>query len=154
MNRAQLVAELKMDEGLRLTAYDDATGKPLTQGSRCLGHPTIGIGRALDVHGITEAEALFLLNNDIDEILNQLEAKLPWFTKLDDARQRALCNMAFNLGVAGLMAFRETLSLAKAGSYAKAAEAIEDSAWYKQVGTRGERLAALMRGEGEPVIPV
>src|SRR5438876_552158 len=45
---------LRRDEGERLRIYTDT-----------LGHPTIGVGRALDTQGITSAEADYLLLGDI-----------------------------------------------------------------------------------------
>lgn len=63
-----LIPMLRAEEGLRLTVYDDATGKPIKPGTLVKGHPTIGIGRALDVNGITEAEAEYLKANDVAKI--------------------------------------------------------------------------------------
>jgi GH24 family phage-related lysozyme (muramidase) len=62
--RLLLSQMLEREEGLRTLVYDDATGKPIGPGSVVQGHPTIGIGRALDVNGITAVEADFLLEND------------------------------------------------------------------------------------------
>jgi hypothetical protein len=41
MNDA-LTTQIMADEGLRLTVYDDATGKPIVASSRVVGNPTIG----------------------------------------------------------------------------------------------------------------
>ena len=101
-----LVEELTRDEGMRLTVYDDATGAPLKINSVVQGHPTIGIGRALDVRGITPDEAKYLLANDIAAFTLGLQQAYVWFNGLDDVRQRALVNMAFNIGLAGLAEFR------------------------------------------------
>lgn len=147
MNREQLAAELIRDEGLCLAVYDDATGLPLRPGMELVGHPTIGIGRALDVNGITADEAHLLLANDIARVEGELQKALPWFAALDDARQRVLVNMAFNLGTAGLLRFHDTLRYAQEGRYELAARAMQDSGWYRQVGGRALRLVAVMRGE-------
>lgn len=37
-----LTTQIMAHEGLRLTVYDDATGKPIVAGSRVVGNPTIG----------------------------------------------------------------------------------------------------------------
>jgi lysozyme len=146
-NREALIAELEtQDESLRLRVYDDATGKPITKGSVVLGHPTIGIGRALDVNGITRPEALYLCGNDIDKVEAGIAAALPWVSYLDGTRQRVLCNMSINLGVAGLMQFHDMLRLLQDGRYELASLAMKDSKWYSQVGQRGVRLVARMRG--------
>lgn len=95
--------------------------------------------------GISEAEALLLLDNDIMDCWGQLAARQPWVLAAPEAAQEALVNMAFNLGVAGLLGFKETLALMKTGKYAQAAGAMLASKWARQVGKRAERLAGQVR---------
>ena len=125
-----IIEQLKRDEGTRLRPYKDSVGKL-----------TIGTGRNLDDVGISQAEADFLLKNDIDKATEQLTANLPWTSGLDDARHGALINMTFNLGIHGLMGFRNTLAMIQAGDYSGAASAMLSSEWEKQVGPRAHRLA-------------
>ena len=135
MNRAQLIADLTRDEGLRLKPYKDTVGKT-----------TIGIGRNLDDVGITKAEAEYLLENDIDKVAAQLTARLPWWQGLDEPRQRAVANMAFNLGIDGLLKFTATLAALRAGDNKAAAYHALNSKWAEQVGARAQRIAKLMEG--------
>lgn len=65
INKTALILELTGEEGKRRFVYDDATGAPLSPGVLCKGHPTVGIGRALDVHGISVVEGQLLRANDI-----------------------------------------------------------------------------------------
>lgn len=134
MNESALIAELKRDEGVRLKPYRDTVAKL-----------TIGVGRNLDDVGISEAEADFLLASDIKRTVEDLASRLPWWSTLDEVRQRVLCNMAFNLGIGGLCAFVNTLNAVKAGDYDKAATEMLNSKWAKQVGARAVRLSAMMR---------
>jgi lysozyme len=134
MDKTKLAEQLKKHEGLRLKPYTDTVGKL-----------TLGIGRNLEDKGITEQEALFMLNNDVDYFYGQLNKKLTWFKSLDDARQNVLINMAFNLGVAGLLSFVNTLSAISYGHYSQASREMLDSKWAKQVGYRAEELAEQMR---------
>src|SRR5580765_1328046 len=97
----QQLTELQQDEGLRLFVYDDATGQPIVPGSRVVGHPTIGYGRALDVTGITKGEAATLLANKIVEIQTILE-KLSWYVGLDDVRRGVILNLTYNMGLKGV----------------------------------------------------
>lgn len=129
-----LVAQLKRDEGLRLTPYKDSVGKL-----------TIGIGRNLDDVGISTEEAEFLLNNDIQRAASDLVKALPWTANLDRVRNAVLVNMAFNLGIRGLLQFKNTLSLIQQGKYDQAAEAMLQSRWANQVGDRAGRLALQMK---------
>jgi lysozyme len=127
--------QLIHDEGLRLKPYKDTVGKL-----------TIGVGRNLDDKGISEAEAAVLLENDIDEHVALLDAKLPWWRKLDEARQNALANMCFNLGIEGLLGFTNSLALLERGEYEKAATNLAMSKWAKQVGPRADRIIAVIKG--------
>lgn len=134
MNKEKLAQQLKRHEGLRLNPYTDTVGKL-----------TLGVGRNLIDKGITEQEALFMLNNDVDYFYGQLNKKLTWLKSLDDARQNVLVNMAFNLGVAGLLSFKNMLEECKNEQYNFASIEMLDSEWAKQVGYRAEELAEQMR---------
>lgn len=125
--------QLKRDEGLRLKPYRDTVGKL-----------TIGYGRNLDDKGITAEEAGALLWNDIQAAQGELFGALPWAEKLDEPRQMALLNMSFNMGIHGLLTFKNTLNLAENGHYAAAAAAMLDSKWAEQVGARAQRIAKQM----------
>ena len=133
MDIDQLIIELKRDEGLRLLPYRDTVGKL-----------TIGYGRNFDDVGISIAEANNMLLNDINRVLPQLDKSMPWWRDLSEARQRVLCNMAFNLGITKLLKFTKTLKMMQDGNYKQAAEAMRQSLWYRQVGVRAERLAVMM----------
>jgi lysozyme len=72
MNRQLLAQELLRDEGLRLKPY------------RCTaGALTIGVGRNLDARGITEAEARFMLANDMEDVWRGVVQALPWVDAAD-----------------------------------------------------------------------
>ena len=101
MNRDALIARLRMHEGLRLAVYDDATGLKVTKGSTLVGHPTIGIGRELSMHGISEDEAIILCGNDIVEVEKGLDALCTRWRGLDETRQQVLAEMCFNVGLGG-----------------------------------------------------
>lgn len=133
MNTHSLAQQLLIDEGMRLHAYQDS-----------LGFWTIGVGRLIDQRkggGITEAEAMGLLDNDIKSFWGQLVVKLPWVMQAPEAVQEVLVNLCFNLGLAGLLGFKQTLALLQAKEYDDAAREMLDSAWAKQVGQRVVRLA-------------
>jgi len=137
MNGQRLARQLIQDEGLRLKPY------------RCTaGRLTIGVGRNLDDRGITEAEALLLLENDIQSFWEQLTRAQPWIASAPEPVQEALLNMAFNLGLGGLLGFKNTLALLHSGDYKKAAKAMLESQWARQVGARAARLADMVRTAG------
>lgn len=150
MDLSILRAQLVRDEGVRLSPYIDTTG-----------HLTIGCGRNLDANPITPAElsvigsdcrsgtirldqAMLLLNEDIQRTVSGLSGALPWFSVLDDVRQRVLINMAFNMGIHGLLEFKDMLKSARNGSYYVASRHMLASKWARQVGARAQRLAEMM----------
>ena len=136
-NRVKLTNELLRDEGFRRAAYRDH-----------LGYLTIGIGRMIDKRrggGITRDEAAYLLASDIAEVEAALDTRIPWWRNAAPSRQRALLNMAFQLGVSGLMKFKRTLAMAKRGDWDQAATNALKSRWARQTPTRAKRVAALMR---------
>lgn len=133
MDAEALKAELERDEGVRLSPYLDTVGKI-----------TIGVGRNLDDVGISRDEARYLLDSDIARTVAALDAALPWWSSLDEVRQRVVVNMAFNLGVPGLCEFHHTLADMQAGNYVGAAAAMLASKWAGQVGARAQRLAKMM----------
>ena len=129
----QFTRQLKLHEGVMLKAY------------KCTGDKTtIGVGRNLDDVGITEEEAEYLLQNDIDRVIVSLRRELPWIEQLDEVRQRVLYDMAFNLGIAGLLQFKKTLKAVKDGDYEQAGRMMLDSKWATQVGKRSDRLSVMM----------
>ena len=113
-----------------------------------LGYLTIGIGRLIDKRkggGISKEESAFLFSNDVNNRLQELQTKLPWFASLNDPRKAVLLNMSFQLGIAGLMGFTKTLSLISAGNYAEAADQMLLSKWAQQTPSRASEMAEQMR---------
>lgn len=133
----QLTVQLRRDEGERLHAYPDH-----------LGFLTIGIGRLIDERkggGITREEAAYLLRNDVAKVDRALQQRLPWIGTLSEARRGVLMNMAFQMGVDGLLGFRNTLTMIEQGEYERAAEGMLQSRWAQQTPERAHRLARQMR---------
>ena len=133
-----VAAQLRYDEGVRKTAYKDH-----------LGYLTIGVGRLIDASragaGLRDGEIEMLLRNDIMDRVSQLSKRLPWFNDLDEARQGVLLNMAFQLGVDGLMGFRTTLDLIGKGRYTEASEQMLKSKWASQTPARARRMSEQMK---------
>jgi len=102
-----MAAELvRLHEGWRQRAYDDATGEPLRPGHTLVGNPTVGWGRNLRDVGIRRHEAEILLAEDLKEAIGRARsfAGSVW-DGLSVERRSVLTDMAFNLG-GRLMSFR------------------------------------------------
>lgn len=131
-----LKEQLIRDEGKVRHAYEDS-----------LGFLTIGVGRLIDVRrggGLSPAEIDFLLANDIAEKTAQVLEALPWASRLNEPRLAVLINMAFQMGIHGLLQFKRMLGSVEDGQYGEAALEMVDSLWAKQTSTRAHRLAEQM----------
>lgn len=134
---SNITRQLRGDEGTVPHAYQDH-----------LGFWTIGTGRLIDERKggrLRDSEIDFMLDNDIDDRVKALTEALPWFPTLDEARQGVLVNMAFQLGMAGLLGFETTLAQVEHGDYAGAADSMLRSKWAKQTPARAQRMATQMR---------
>lgn len=133
------VRDLLIDhEGLMYKLYKCTAGKQ-----------SIGVGRNLEDNGLSHAEVMFLLDNDIATATKTCEA-YPWFASLSDARKAACIDLAFNLGATRLRGFVKFLAAMAAQDYKTAGDELVDSKWYKQVGKRGPNVVHLIRYEAWP----
>ena len=153
-----LMQKLVAHEGLRLQVYEDS-----------LGIATIGIGRNLEdrgitpeelawmdipnmaiVHtmGITEADAMYLAQNDVQIVEDELLRAHPCVDRLDAVRQLILVDMAFNMGVPRLCKFKKMWAAVHENKFDIAAKEMLDSRWANQVKSRAVKLAnAMHNGE-------
>lgn len=131
---ADLVADLKRDEGVAYKPYRDSEGIL-----------SIGVGRNLEDRGIADDEIDFLLANDLNWVVVDLDRGAPWWREMTKNRQRAFANMVFNLGWPRLSGFKQMLAALEAGDWDEAANQALDSRWAIQVGARAERIAELFR---------
>lgn len=137
--------ELDKDEEVRAFAYDDSTGKQILPGQTLHGKLTIGVGRNLTSKGVHQDEIDLMLNNDVLDAMADVSKHLPWWVTLNDARQRALCNMCFNLGIGGLIKFDTFLSLLQQGKYPEAADDLLNTAAAREAVARYQRLSLQIR---------
>jgi len=134
-----LTEQLRRDEGAVGHAYHDS-----------FGFLTIGVGRLIDARrggGLSPAEIDFLLANDIAEKTAQVLEALPWAARLSEPRLAVLINMAFQMGVSGLLQFKRTLGSIEDGQYGEAAVEMLDSLWAQQTPERAKRLSKQMESD-------
>ena len=156
--RTHLIKQLVQSEGLRLEVYQDT-----------LGIDTIGVGRNLEdrgitkeeldamdfpnieavyEHGITEADAAYLLENDVQIVEEELLNAHACVADLDSVRQLVLVDMAFNMGVPRLRKFKKMWAAIHQEDFRTAAKEMLDSRWAVQVKSRSHKLAhAMHHGE-------
>ena len=131
-----LKQQLREFEGCIPHAYNDH-----------LGFATIGVGRLIDKRkggGLTDDEIDYLLDNDIKRKSAEVFDALPWAKDLNEPRRAVLVGMAFQMGKAGLLGFKNTLENIRQGRYAEAARGMLSSLWARQTPERAQRLARQM----------
>ena len=148
LNMYDICQRLIIHEGVRLQPYFCSKNKL-----------TIGVGRCVETnpitaeeekvvgdwrHGITKCSAIYLLQNDVNRTCKELKTKLKFFKDLDDERQYALIDMAFNLGVSGLLHFSKMLNALKNKEYIEASKECLNSKYAKDVPQRAKRIANVL----------
>tara|TARA_Y100000814_G_scaffold288022_1_gene258952 strand:+ start:465 stop:908 length:444 start_codon:yes stop_codon:yes gene_type:complete len=144
MNIEQLRKELEVDEGVKYEIYNDH-----------LGYPTFGIGhlvRDSDPEAgaalgtpVTEDRVIEAFNQDVETVLNDCTILYGDFNELPEEAQLIIANMMFNLGRPRLSKFKGMKAGVDSRDWNKAADEMIDSAWYRQVPNRAERLVKRMR---------
>lgn len=105
---------------------------------------SIGVGRNLTDNGISNAESMFMLDNDIARVKSEL-APFDWYRKQPDGVRMALENMCFNLGISRLLGFRNMIAALIRKDYANAAKEALNSKWASQVHQRAVDVATMIR---------
>ena len=143
----KLKGMIGLHEGYRNNKYNDSRG-----------FPTIGIGHKLlpgeNYDNLTDAEVSELFQKDLAKHRKEAES-IPGFLDLDPARQAALIDMTFNMGVGkeavgdkkgtGVKGFTKMLAAMKNKDWDTASKEILNSPYAKQTGSRAQRTAALMK---------
>lgn len=127
---------LEAEEGRVRHAYKDH-----------LGFLTIGVGRLIDQRkggGLSDDEIDYLLANDIRSKTAEVLDKLPWVAHLNEARRAVILGMAFQMGTAGLLGFKNTLRAIREERWEDAKNGMLKSLWAKQTPARAQRMAEQM----------
>jgi GH24 family phage-related lysozyme (muramidase) len=160
MDRNKLTRQLVKHEGRRSKVYKDTEGVPTIGVGFNLNRPDAkkkieALGLSYDMvrdgeQELSERQIDDLLVADIDAAVADCNALFPKFADLSDVRQRALADMAFNLGPARLKSFKKMIASVNNENFVGAADEMKDSQWYRQVKKRGETLESMMRTGKDP----
>jgi len=136
MDYEKLKIQLIKHEGYRKKPYKCTAGKL-----------TIGVGRNLDDVGLFSDEINLIFENDIKRCEIDLQKNLSWFESQPENVKMVLIDMCFNLGIYGLLKFKNTLSLISKGKYNEASIEMLNSNWAMQVGVRAVNLSQILKNE-------
>lgn len=145
---------LILDEGISGTCYKCTSEKW-----------TFAIGRNLEANPLKGEEFKFLLDNDklemkidysgamylLDKSLEILVIKFRRYTfykNLDEVRQAVLIDMAYSMGLFGVLKFSKMIIAIKLNHWETAQEELEDSVFHRNLvllkSKRSERLSLMM----------
>lgn len=135
-----LLENIKAHEGFSARIYKDSVGKP-----------TVGYGflvAALSpdelklnggkVEPMSKEVAEKILNLKVARLRKRVPECLPWLASKPQSIQDTILEMAYQLGLAGLLGFRHTLGRIEAGDYAQAVRNLRASLLYRQTPKRVE----------------
>jgi len=144
MNIEQLRKQLELDEGVKYEIYNDH-----------LGYATFGVGHLVlesdPEHGselgtsISESRVIEAFEQDCENVLRDCNILYENFDDLPEEVQQIVANMMFNMGRPRLSKFKGMKRGVDARDWNAAADEMVDSAWYRQVTNRAERLVERMR---------
>lgn len=133
MNRDALRDMLITDEGFRAKPYKCTAGKL-----------TIGYGTNIE-DGITEHEALCLLNIRMEKCIEDMNKVFKDYFLFPESIQLAFANMRYNLGSGGFRGFKKMIAAAKEMKWNQVSIEMMDSDWYNQVGDRAKKLVNMVK---------
>lgn len=144
MNIVQLLAR---EEGFRSKPYICSEG-----------YPTIGIGWRIGFHDqplsdfecmvISEEAAKAQCKAEIRELEMNLHAVIDCWQGLNEPRQAVLVSMAYQMGLSGLLKFKNMLAAIQTQCWNDAAHEGLDSRWAKQTPERaGRQMKTLLLGD-------
>ncbi|WP_318367118.1 glycoside hydrolase family protein [Enterobacter sp.] len=143
---SQIIPILNHEEGYREKPYIDTEG-----------YPTVGIGIKIGPKGASLSNYTFTVPRAVGDVWAQVfvdnvtrECRSnpsinAAMQKCNPARQDILISMAYQMGVAGLAGFKNTLALIAAGKFTEAANGMLSSKWSRQTPNRAQRHAEVMR---------
>ena len=134
MNYEPMIEQIKLDEGLRLRMYKCTADKW-----------TVGYGFNLDANPITEDIAhqlLILILSDVEDSLFKHGLLGP---EHNDARKAVMLNMAYQMGVNGLLGFKKAIKAYRELDYKTASAEMLNSKYAKiDTPSRARKMAEQM----------
>ncbi len=144
MDLEQLREQLEIDEGCVYEIYNDH-----------LGYPTFGIGHLVIESdpengqeigtSVSESRVIEAFEQDVQTVLSDCAILYPDFDELPEEAQQVIANMMFNMGRPRLSKFKGMKRGVDSRDWNAAADEMVDSAWYRQVTNRADRLVERMR---------
>ena len=125
-----LIDDIKQEEGFKGIVY------------KCTeGFDTIGYGTRLP---LSEKEAEMILEYRLNILKGNLSSSL-YMLDIDKKAWDILYNMVYQMGVKGVLNFKNMIKALEAKDYNRAGDEMLDSKWAKQTPARANRLSKAMK---------
>jgi len=144
MDLEQLREQLEIDEGVKYEIYNDH-----------LGYATFGVGHLVlesdEEYGaalgtpVSESRVVEAFEQDCENVLRDCNILYEDFGDLPEEAQQVIANMMFNMGRPRLSKFKGMKRGVDSRDWNAAADEMVDSAWYRQVTNRANRLVERIR---------
>ena len=144
MDLQVLREQLEIDEGVKYEIYNDH-----------LGYATFGVGHLVlesdPENGseigteVSESRVVEAFEQDCENVLSDCNILYEDFDDLPEEAQQVIANMMFNMGRPRLSKFRGMKRGVDSRDWNEAADEMVDSAWYRQVTKRADRLVERIR---------
>jgi lysozyme len=144
MDLQVLREQLEIDEGVKYEVYNDH-----------LGYATFGVGHLVlesdPENGseigteVSESRVVEAFEQDCENVLSDCNILYEDFDDLPEEAQQVIANMMFNMGRPRLSKFRGMKRGVDSRDWNAAADEMVDSAWYRQVTKRADRLVERIR---------
>lgn len=143
---SKIIQILAYEEGYKEKPYIDTEG-----------YPTVACGILIGPKDASLANYQFRVPRSVGDVwmqkildekiqqMNQRPIILAALRQCNPARADVLYSMAYQLGIDGLAAFKNTLVMVSNGNFEGAAEGMLSSLWAKQTPARAKRMAEVMR---------
>ncbi|WLS77346.1 lysozyme [Erwinia pyri] len=143
---SKVIQILAYEEGYKERPYIDTEG-----------YPTVGCGIVIGPKDASLANYQFTVPRNVGDIwmqrvvdekkaqMNSRPTLVAALRQCNQARADVLYSMAYQLGVDGLAAFKNTLVMISVGNFEGAAEGMLSSLWARQTPQRANRHAQVMR---------
>ena len=125
-----LIDDIKQEEGFKGIVY------------KCTeGFDTIGYGTRLP---LSEKEAEMILEHRLNILKGNLSGSL-YMLDIDKKAWDILYNMVYQMGVKGVLNFKNMIKALEVKDYKRAGDEMLDSKWAKQTPARANRLSKAMK---------
>jgi len=133
-NFDKLFEMIKDQEGFVGVPYQDS-----------YGNLTVGYGWNIRSRPLSQDQAAYICASQLRDTDAELAKTIPYYAKLDDVRKSVIVDMAFQMGVKGVLLFVNMWQSIKMTDWNTAASDMLNSQWGREFKSRANVLAKMMK---------